>query len=112
MSENNDTKMEKLTLKYCDECGTKTIHISKKTINEIENVSNIVHRCLICDNTTRKTINHNREYTIQTPKNTPCYNCGNIIRGKGHTVNDTLGMSGDIYHVCDRRCADELIGNL
>ena len=36
-----------------------------------------------------------------------CSNCGDLIIGKGFTVNDEMGMSGGIYHFCDMNCADE-----
>lgn len=112
MTENYNTKKERLSLRYCRYCGTKTIHKSTKIFNEIDYVSTVTHKCLLCDTIIRKTIKHDDFIGVQfinTPKGTPCNFCGKIIQGKGHIVNDTMGMSGGLYHVCSKKCADGLM---
>jgi uncharacterized Zn finger protein len=97
---------EKLTLRYCKDCGEDTIHISKKEYDEVENFSRVIHRCLTCGKVVTKIVDHNL-HVINTSKDTlqTCYECGRIIQDKGYTVDDTMGMSGMMYHFCDRKCS-------
>ena len=49
---------EKLTLRFCEGCSTKTIHVSRKEFNEVEYVSHIIHKCLMCGSKNKYFIKH------------------------------------------------------
>jgi len=49
---------EKLTLRFCKGCRTQTIHVSRKEFDEVEFISHIIHKCLMCRSKSEHFIKH------------------------------------------------------